>query len=109
MLLHGFTGNSKTWSSLIGLLANQYSLITVDLLGHGLSDAPLDSKYYRMTETVGALEEVVDYFDANEVIWLGYSMGARVALSAAVSLPNVTRGLIMESGSPGLQTHDERS
>ena len=109
LLLHGFTGSSKTWESLIELLADKYSLITVDILGHGLADAPLDSKYYRMAETIGALEEVLDYFDVSEVIWLGYSMGARIALSAAVSLSNLTRGLIMESGSPGLQTQDERS
>lgn len=108
MLIHGFTGSSKTWDRLIWSLSDRYSLTTIDLLGHGLSDAPSDSKYYHMDKTVDALEEVLAHFDTSDVTWLGYSLGARIALSAAVSLPSLTAGLILESGSPGLQTQNER-
>lgn len=41
--------------------------------------------------------------------WLGYSMGARIALMVAVEYPRVLSRLILESGSPGLADAGERA
>jgi 2-succinyl-6-hydroxy-2,4-cyclohexadiene-1-carboxylate synthase len=40
--------------------------------------------------------------------WLGYSMGARIALTLATSRPGVVSRLILESGTPGLAREGER-
>ena len=39
---------------------------------------------------------------------LGYSLGGRVALSAAVALPERTTALVLESASPGIASEEER-
>ena len=42
VLLHGFTGNRDTWKFLIPLLSDRYTLIMVDIIGHGMSASPAD-------------------------------------------------------------------
>ena len=41
-------------------------------------------------------------------VWMGYSMGGRVALALGVDHPGVVAALILESSSPGLATEGER-
>src|SRR6185312_9113123 len=47
VLLHGFTGCAANWSDLLPSLATPgRRLIALDLLGHGLADAPADPARY---------------------------------------------------------------
>jgi 2-succinyl-6-hydroxy-2,4-cyclohexadiene-1-carboxylate synthase len=41
-------------------------------------------------------------------VWMGYSMGGRVALALGVEHPGLVAALILESSSPGLETEGER-
>ena len=45
VLLHGFTGSIATWRSHLDMLAGQFSIVAVDLPGHGASDAPDPARY----------------------------------------------------------------
>ena len=38
--LHGFTGNTTTWESFIEASKQEFKIIAIDFLGHGLSDSP---------------------------------------------------------------------
>ena len=109
LALHGFTGNISTWDNLVKALKGEYTAIRVDVLGHGLSDSPEETGLYDMEHTLQALNEILDKLAVPRVHWLGYSMGGRIALSAAAALPERTCSLICESGSPGLRTPEERS
>ena len=40
LLIHGIGDNSSTWDDVIPTLAQHYTVIAPDLLGHGLSDKP---------------------------------------------------------------------
>ena len=40
LLLHGLACDRTTWDRVIPLLAEKYTVIAPDLLGHGLSDKP---------------------------------------------------------------------
>ena len=106
--LHGFTGNLSTWGPFIKAAQREYKVVAVDVLGHGASDAPNDPRRYSMDKTVEDLVRVLDHFGIEHTWWLGYSMGGRIALSAAVALTQRTAGLMVESGSPGLATAKER-
>lgn len=107
--LHGFTGSLETWESFAAAARGYYTVVLVDMLGHGLSDAPSDPERYCMERCIQDLVALLDYLGLKRVHWLGYSMGGRVALSAAVALPGRTATLIAESASPGLATAQERA
>ncbi|MED3662562.1 2-succinyl-6-hydroxy-2,4-cyclohexadiene-1-carboxylate synthase [Ureibacillus terrenus] len=109
VLLHGFTGSTKTWQRVIGLLPKTIKIVAIDLLGHGKTDAPKDPSRYKMTEQVKDLEEIFDRLRLQDFTLLGYSMGGRTALSYAVHYPNRIKRLILESASPGLRTEEERA
>lgn len=109
LAIHGFTGSISTWDSFSAAAQSEYSVISLDLPGHGASDAPENPELYGMESTVRALAELLDSLSIQRVHWLGYSMGGRIALAAAVLLSQRTLSVTLESGSPGLLTPDERA
>ncbi len=40
VLVHGIAGSSTTWESIVPMLADRYTVIAPDLLGHGESAKP---------------------------------------------------------------------
>jgi 2-succinyl-6-hydroxy-2,4-cyclohexadiene-1-carboxylate synthase len=115
VLLHGFTGSAHAWgSTLLTSLAHSRPVIAVDLPGHGASDWPLDDEGMSVASVGDLLAEALpEWVGAApgkpvQADWLGYSMGARIALTVATSRPGVVSRLILESGTPGLATEGER-
>jgi 2-succinyl-6-hydroxy-2,4-cyclohexadiene-1-carboxylate synthase len=108
MLLHGFTGCADSWSEIQPKLAAAFRLIMPDLLGHGRSEAPADPSRYRMERCVDDLVSILDLMGLEQCGLLGYSMGGRVALAAALSYPRRFASLILESASPGLASEAQR-
>lgn len=108
VLLHGFTGSVATWNKVAQLIPNHYRIVAVDLIGHGLSDAPTEVAMYSMEEQVEVLHELFKELHLSNFTLLGYSLGGRVALSYVANYPNKVNHLILESASPGLKTEQER-
>ena len=108
VLLHGFTGSTKTWQQVIPKLTD-YRLVTVDLLGHGKTDAPEDIAPYSMEAQVEMLDQLFTQLQLKAFVLLGYSMGGRVALSYAVRYTERIEQLLLESASPGLTNEEERT
>jgi 2-succinyl-6-hydroxy-2,4-cyclohexadiene-1-carboxylate synthase len=109
LLLHGFTGSAQSWSSLMERLAQQRRVLAVDLIGHGLSDAPADPARYTMEHATADLLALMDALAVDTLDLLGYSLGGRVALHLALAAPQRMRRLVLESASPGLDDADERA
>ncbi|MGH7541218.1 MAG: 2-succinyl-6-hydroxy-2,4-cyclohexadiene-1-carboxylate synthase [Gemmatimonadota bacterium] len=110
LLLHGFTGSGAAWGerTLRGLAAT-HRVLAVDLPGHGRSDDCADPRRYAMEEVLADLERVLDAEGIDRAAWVGYSMGGRIALAAAVRRPERVGRLVLESASPGLETEEERA
>ena len=108
VVLHGFTGSIQTWQSFSEVAKTGFTVVAVDLPGHGASDSPPDSRMYTMERHVQALAEILDRVGLERVAWLGYSLGGRIALSAAVALPERTTALVLASASPGIASEEER-
>lgn len=106
LLLHGFTGSAQDWADIASELAEERSVIAVDLPGHGRSPAAQPG-VAGFEETIEALRAVVA--DTGAVDLLGYSLGARLALAFALAWPDQVRRLVLESGSPGLSEPGERA
>lgn len=114
LLLHGFTGSGENWADHVPALAQHYRVITLDIIGHGLTDSPADPARYnmeRVAEDVTAVLHQSSIVNCQSPIvnLLGYSMGGRLALYLATHYPHLFRALILESASPGLATEPERA
>lgn len=108
VLLHGFTGSTKTWQHVIEQLPATIKIVAVDLIGHGQTAAPSEVQPYTMQSQIELLDQLFNQLRLTRFILLGYSMGGRVALSYAVSYPKRIEQVILESASPGLELTDER-
>lgn len=102
VLLHGFTGATTTWTPLLPRLAGEHTTIAIDLPGHGRSSAPANPDRYALTRVAGDLLRVLDALGIDRVALLGYSMGGRAALRAALRAPDRVAALVLESTSPGI-------
>lgn len=108
LLLHGFSGSGANWQPHAELFAPRFRVVTVDLLGHGQTDSPADSERYSVKRAAADLIAILDALDLPTAHLLGYSMGGRLALYAALTYPARFKCLILESASPGLKTAAER-
>ncbi len=109
LLLHGFTGRSDNWVELTALLGGDYRCISVDLIGHGETDAPNSPLRYAMPAAAADLVALLDHLGLARVHLYGYSMGGRLALYTALHYAQRFESLTLESASPGLRTEDERA
>ena len=103
---HGFSESSYTWDS-INLPG--YRLIRIDLIGHGDSDIPEEGAAYTIPQMIEDLHTVIYHMVGDRYYLMGYSMGARIALSYALEYESEIKGLILESGSVGIASDDERA
>ena len=106
LFLHGFMGAGRDWMETVGTLPDGRCIL-VDLPGHGLS-AGCPANIYPMPQASLALVAVLDDAGVERCIPVGYSMGGRLAFYLALTHPDRCRALVVESGSPGLASEQER-
>jgi 2-succinyl-6-hydroxy-2,4-cyclohexadiene-1-carboxylate synthase len=105
MLLHGFTGSGRGMMESVQSLEPEYETIAPDLPGHGRSTARADLSF---NATVAALLATLVACGHERAHWLGYSMGARLALACAVHSPASVASLVLVSGRAGIADPAER-
>lgn len=108
LLLHGFTGDSSTWTPFCPVWGRHSKLIIPDIIGHGASESPEDVNRYTIESVAQDLILLLDQLEIDQIDLLGYSMGGRLALTIAILYPERVRKLILVSASPGLKTNEER-
>lgn len=105
MLLHGFTGSTKTWHPFIDNWAQTFQVLTVDLPGHGKTETEAGRS---MDSCCADLKQLCHHLNSATVHVIGYSMGGRLALTFAMMYPEMVTSLTLESASPGLATKEEQ-
>lgn len=108
ILLHGFTGSSKSWATLADTLTPRMDVIAIDLLGHGHTESPQSPERYTIAHVARDVAAIVDQLGIGRFSLLGYSMGGRLALFLAHRFPEMIKALILESTSPGIADAGER-
>jgi pimeloyl-ACP methyl ester carboxylesterase len=97
VLLHGQLMPRRMHQPLARAIAAEgFHVVTVDLLGHGRSDRPLDPKGYSMTAFGEQVVALLDHLGADQAVIGGTSLGANVSLEVADAAPQRVRGLILE-------------
>jgi 2-succinyl-6-hydroxy-2,4-cyclohexadiene-1-carboxylate synthase len=108
LFLHGFMGCGADWLPLAGALADHFYCLMPDLPGHGRHlELSLDQPLH-FQDIVLSLEHFMDKLALEQVRLVGYSMGGRLALYTAVTLPERVRALILEGANPGLAEEQAR-
>ena len=102
VFLHGFTHTAASWSAVIEGLGRGYRALAPDIRGHG---SAADRRPIGFAECV---EEVVAAAEGRFTL-VGYSMGARLALLAALDHPERVERLVLISGTAGIADPVERA
>ena len=71
-------------------------VLALDLLGHGRSDRPDDPTAYTVDLFADQVLALLDEVGADDAVVLGTSLGANVALAAALAAPGRVRGLVLD-------------
>lgn len=108
VLLHGFTGSAAQWGGALDGLANGHDVCAIDLIGHGLSDAPPEAARYGFEACIADVARTLDALGLRRAHLLGYSMGGRLALGFTVRHRDRVDRLVLESASPGIADEQER-
>jgi pimeloyl-ACP methyl ester carboxylesterase len=97
LFLHGFAGSARNWRPQRRVLGGRFHAIAFDLRGHARSGAPADAAAYSMDALVGDALGVLAGAGEARAVWVGLSLGAAVALEAALRAPGAVRALVLAS------------
>lgn len=93
LLIHGIGDNSSTWGPLIPLLAQKYTVIAPDLLGHGLSDQPRAD--YSVAAFANGMRDLLSVLIFDRVTVIGHSLGGGVAMQFCYQYPQMVERLVL--------------
>ena len=109
VLLHGFTGRGASMAGLAAALVDGYETLVPDLPGHGASLRGGKPDAYGFDRCVDDLVATLEHAGHRHAHWLGYSMGARLALGCAVRHPQCARSLVLLGARAGIADAAERA
>ena len=93
VLLHGFMENTTIWNEMEAHLSKDFTLIKIDLPGHG------KSKVYQEIHTVELMaekvKEVIDALKLEKINLLGHSLGGYVSLAFAEKFPEILESMTL--------------
>jgi pimeloyl-ACP methyl ester carboxylesterase len=93
LLIHGIGDNSTTWSSVQSTLAQRFTVIAPDLLGHGKSDKPRAD--YSVAAYANGMRDLLSVLGLERVTVIGHSLGGGVAMQFAYQFPQLVDRLIL--------------
>ena len=93
LLIHGIGDNSTTWSTVQTKLAQRFTVIAPDLLGHGQSDKPRAD--YSVAAYANGMRDLLSVLDIDQVTVIGHSLGGGVAMQFAYQFPQLVDRLIL--------------
>ena len=109
LVLHGFTGAAESMEGVARRLCGWARVARLDLVGHGESEAPLALPPYAMEACATQVAEAALALGLERPYLLGYSMGGRAALAAALTRPHAFAGLVLVGATAGIADSTARA
>jgi pimeloyl-ACP methyl ester carboxylesterase len=104
VMLHGMAASSATWEEVIPHLAEHFTVIAPDLLGHGASAKPTGD--YSLGEYATGIRDLLVLLGHRHGTILGHSLGGGVAMQFAYQFPEMCDRLVLvSSGGLGRELH----
>ncbi len=95
LLLHGLACDSTTWDDVIAPLAEHFTVIAPDLLGHGASDKP--NADYSLGGYANGMRDLLTVLGIDTVTVVGHSFGGGIAMQFAYQFPERTERIVLIS------------
>jgi pimeloyl-ACP methyl ester carboxylesterase len=92
VFVHGWCCNRGHWAGQLDHFTPHYTLVTIDLAGHGASGR--DRTRWNMPSFGRDVTAVVEQLGLEQVVLIGHSMGGLVIVEAARRLPSAVIGLV---------------
>jgi len=103
-LIHGIAGSSATWKDVLPALAERYTVVAPDLLGHGQSAKPRTD--YSLGAYASAIRDLFGALGYERGTIVGHSLGGGVAMQFAYQFPERCERLVLvSSGGLGHELH----
>ena len=102
LIMHGLLGAGRNWGALVKDLSQDYHTYALDLPNHGRSDWIDRMDYHTQAQYIA------DWIDAQggPMIVLGHSMGGKIAMTLALTRPELITHLIVADTAPVIYNHD---
>jgi pimeloyl-ACP methyl ester carboxylesterase len=96
VLVHGIASSSVTFEYVVPLITDRHRVVSIDLLGFGSSPAPEDAGY-TIEEHVAALRRTLRAMGLRDIVLVGHSLGALIAIRYAAGYRRDIRRLVIIS------------
>ncbi|MDV7392413.1 alpha/beta fold hydrolase, partial [Arthrospira platensis SPKY1] len=98
LILHGFLGMLDNWKSLANQYENEgFEVHSLDLRNHGRS---FHSEVFTYTAMAQDILDYIEHHQLQNVSIIGHSMGGKVAMTFAVSHPEMVEKLVVADIGP---------
>lgn len=102
VLVHGWPQTWAEWREIMPTLAEQYTVIAIDMRGAGESDKPLTG--YDKATLAGDIYALITALGYDSVHYVGHDIGGMVGYAYAHDYPQATRSLtILDVPLPGIE------
>jgi pimeloyl-[acyl-carrier protein] methyl ester esterase len=98
VLLHGWGMSSAVWKYQLDGLAGSFRTLAPDLRGHGRSNTVCGSMSF--AGFVDDLTDLLEQLKLSNVVLVGWSMGAQIAMQACAGLSGRLSGMVLVSATP---------
>jgi pimeloyl-ACP methyl ester carboxylesterase len=95
LLLHGMGDNSTTWDTVHAKLAQRFTVIAPDLLGHGESDKPRAD--YSLAAFANGIRDLLIALGIDRVTVVGHSLGGGIAMQFVYHYPQFVERVVLVS------------
>jgi pimeloyl-ACP methyl ester carboxylesterase len=104
LLIHGIVGCAAQWDQVVPLLAERYTVVAPDLLGHGESDKPRGD--YSLGAYAASVRDLLVALGHRRATVVGHSLGGGVAMQFSYEYPPFAERLVLvSSGGLGREVH----
>ena len=104
LLIHGIVGCAEQWDQVAPLLAERYTVVAPDLLGHGRSDKPRGD--YSLGAYASSVRDLLVALGHKRATVVGHSLGGGIAMQFAYEYPPFAERLVLaSSGGLGREVH----
>ena len=93
VLVHGIAGSSTTWRGVMPALAEHYTVIAPDLMGHGQSAKPRGD--YSLGAYASGVRDLLTVLGQERGTIIGHSLGGGVAMQFAYQFPDRAERLVL--------------
>ena len=104
VFLHAFPLNRSMWTEQEEALSSQFRVMTIDLRGHGESDAPL--WHYTLDQAADDVCGLLDHLSIKQAVFVGLSMGGYILFAFYRKYAERVKGMVLADTRAQADTED---